>query len=142
MAMSVQPKTAASRAAAVKPNVPDAGQGHQGAGELDERVRAGNGTLAVGAAAAEQEEAQQRNVVEYLDFLVAGRAGRWRPPQVPRRRLPVGGGLFWLIGQEAGALLSPPALQHGGQAVDRHIEEAADGGAEGGGEEIEEKNVG
>ena len=105
-----------------KAEMPGDRREREGGRELDQRIADRDRRTAGGAAAAQDEPAQDRDVVDAEDLRLAGGAaraghdevvgftlGRWRPPL------------------DVGRLRAPLPLQHERQAVDDDVQEAADG---------------
>ena len=102
--------------------LPGDGRERDAGRELDERIADRNRRAAGGAAAAQCEPAQDRNVVDAADLRLAGRAARARHDEVVGRAF---GGCRASL--ELGRLRAPLPLQHERQAVDDDVQEAADG---------------
>lgn len=99
--------------------------GQQAAGEFHEGVAFADGGLAGGAAAFEEQVAEDRDVFAGADFVVAVGAGGVGEDQVVA---------FWLLFgwevEDFSGLVAPVAIKHDREAVDDDVEEAADQEAE------------
>jgi hypothetical protein len=101
---------------------PGDGGDEQRCHELDDRVTRGDRRLAGRAAPAEHQVAQHGNVLPGRDLHTAGRAARTRHDEIetPLRQIRRG-----RLG-EFGALCTPLAFHHDGQAIDDYVDETAD----------------
>jgi hypothetical protein len=117
-----------------KAKLPGDDSGQQTAGRFHQWILDADRPLAMGAAAALAQIAEQRNIFQRGDQVATVRALRTRPPQAQARCC-----IRCRLAEQFAALRPPLTLHDQRQAIDHHIEKAADHQAEQHGQDDEQR---